>query len=96
MPVSKLGTYMPNLITKSTGRKVSKRELRDEAGFGNDAWVDIFSRMGPEIIVDRNASPPIVNFSSKKNQQKQTKNTTRKSSKKTQITLHYLNWFSMK
>ena len=37
--------------------------------------------MGPEIIVDRNASPPIVNFSSKKNQQKQTKNTTRKSSK---------------
>ena len=31
MPVSKLGTYMPNLITKSTGRKVSKRELRDEA-----------------------------------------------------------------
>ena len=81
MPVSKLGTYMPNLITKSTGRKVSKRELRDEAGFGNDAWVDIFSRMGPEIIVDRNASPPIVNFSSKKNQQKQTKNTTRKSSK---------------
>ena len=72
MPVSKLGTYMPNLIVKSTGRKVSKREFRDEAGFGNDAWIDIFSRMGPEIIVDRNASPPIVNLVSfKKNQQKQ-------------------------
>ena len=41
MPVSKLGTYIPNLIAKSTGRKVSKRELRDEAGFGNNAWIDI-------------------------------------------------------
>ena len=62
MPVSKLGTYIPNLIAKSTGRKVSKRELRDEAGFGNNAWIDIFSRMGPEIEVDRNESPPIVKF----------------------------------
>ena len=72
MPVSKLGTYIPNLIAKSTGRKVSKRELRDEAGFGNNAWIDIFSRMGPEIEVDRNESPPIVKFGTKvkKNHQK--------------------------
>ncbi|MFL2977025.1 MAG: NYN domain-containing protein [Candidatus Thalassarchaeaceae archaeon] len=72
MPVSKLGTYIPNLIAKSTGRKVSKRELRDEAGFGNNAWIDIFSRMGPQIEVDRNVSPPIVKFGTKvkKNNQK--------------------------
>ena len=72
MPVSKLGTYIPNLIAKSTGRKVSKRELRDEAGFGNNAWIDIFSRMGPEIEVDRNESPPVVKFGTKvkKNHQK--------------------------
>ena len=75
MPVTKLGTYIPNLIAKSTGRKVSKRELRDEAGFGNNAWIDIFSRMGPEIEVDRNESPPIVKFGTtgKKKSQKKSK-----------------------
>ena len=75
MPVSKLGTYIPNLIAKSTGRKVSKRELRDEAGFGNSAWIDIFSRMGPEIEVNRNESPPIVKFGTtgKKKYQKKSK-----------------------
>ena len=73
MPVTKLGTYIPNLIAKSTGRKVSKRELRDEAGFGNNAWIDIFSRMGPEIEVDRSESPPIVKLGTtgkKKSQKK--------------------------
>ena len=75
MPVTKLGTYIPNLIAKSTGRKVSKRELRDEAGFGNNAWIDIFSRMGPEIEVDRSESPPIVKFGTtgKKKSQKKSK-----------------------
>ena len=73
MTVSKLGTYIPNLIAKSTGRKVSKRELRDEAGFGNNAWVEIFSRMGPEIEVDRKESPPVVRFGSKKNKSNQNK-----------------------
>ena len=65
MAVSKLGTYIPTLIAKSTGRKVTKRELRDEAGFGNNSWIEIFSRMGPEIQVDRNSSPPIVNIAKK-------------------------------
>ncbi len=84
MPVSKLGTYIPNLIAKSTGRKVSKRELRDEAGFGNNAWIEIFSRMGPEIEVDRNESPPIVRFgvNSKKNKQKKPRNNRRNNRKK--------------
>ena len=84
MPVSKLGTYIPNLIAKSTGRKVSKRELRDEAGFGNNAWIDIFSRMGPEIEVNRNESPPIVKFGdkSKKNKHKKAGHNRRNNRKK--------------
>jgi len=82
MPVSKLGTYIPNLITKSTGRKVSKRELRDEAGFGNSSWINIFARMGPEIQIDRTQDPPMVRHGNKAEKSKHHQSANnRKSSK---------------
>ena len=60
MPVQKLSTYLPKMIEKATGRKMTKAEIRSEAGFGNRSWIEIFSGMSPELIIDRSGEVPIV------------------------------------
>ena len=60
MSVQKLSTYLPKMIEKATGRKMSKAEIRSEAGFGNRSWIEIFSGMSPELVIDRSIEPPMV------------------------------------
>ena len=60
MSVQKLSTYLPKMIEKATGRKMSKAEIRSEAGFGNRSWIEIFSGMSPEIVIDRSGETPMV------------------------------------
>ena len=60
MTVQKLSTYLPKMIEKATGRKMSKAEIRSEAGFGNRSWIEIFSGMSPELVIDRSGELPMV------------------------------------
>ena len=69
MSVQKLSTYLPKMIEKATGRKMSKAEIRSEAGFGNRSWIEIFSGMSPDLVIDRSGEVPMIkagNLKSKK------------------------------
>ena len=78
MPVQKLSTYLPKMIEKATGRKMTKAEIRSEAGFGNRSWIEIFSGMSPELIIDRSGEVPIVKAGTTRSKKKSSSSNRRR------------------